>query len=159
VLTVRDATNADETEIREIVYSVLAEYGLSHDPDVTDADLADLEGNYRKRGGAFHVVLSDEGSIIGCAGLFPLSSAEAEVRKMYLLPAARGKGLGRLLLERLIADAGRLGYRSLVLETASVLREAIALYRSFGFSPAFRDHLSSRCDQAWELSLTADEDV
>jgi putative acetyltransferase len=137
---------------------VLAEYGLSPDPDGTDADLADLEGSYWERGGVFLVVLSNEESIIGCAGLFPLSSAEAEVRKMYLLPAARGKGLGGLLLERLIAEARRLGYRSVVLETASVLREAIALYRSFGFSPTRRDHLSSRCDQAWELSLTADAD-
>ena len=154
---IRDATNADEAEIREIVYSVLDEYGLSPDPDGTDADLADLEGNYWKSAGVFHVVLSDDGALVGCAGLLRLSSAEAEVRKMYLLPAARGRGLGRLLLERLVADARRLGYRSLVLETASVLGEAIALYRSAGFSPVSPDHLSARCDQAWKLVLSAGE--
>jgi putative acetyltransferase len=155
--TIRDATNADEGEVREIVYSVLAEYGLSNDPDGTDADLADLEGNYWERGGVFHVVVAEDGSTVGCAGLFRLSPTEAEVRKMYLRPAARGRGLGRLLLERLIADARRLGYRSLVLETASVLGEAIALYRSAGFAPVSRDHLSERCDQAWRLPLSPDE--
>ena len=138
---------------------MLAEYGLAPDPDGTDADLADLEGNYWKRGGVFHVVLSPDDSIVGCAGLFQLSSAEAELRKMYLLRAARGRGLGRLLLNQLIADARRLGYRRVVLETASVLAEAIALYRSAGFSPAPREHLSSRCDQAWMLSLSPNSEA
>ena len=89
---IRDASNADEAAIREVVYSVLAEYGLAPDPGGTDADLADLEGNYWNSGGVFHLVLSPEGSPVGCAGLFRLSSTEAELRKMYLLPAARGRG-------------------------------------------------------------------
>jgi putative acetyltransferase len=152
-LIIRDACNADEAAIREVVYSVLAEYGLAPDPGGTDADLADLEGNYWNSGGVFHLVLSPEGSAVGCAGLIRLSSTDAELRKMYLLPAARGRGIGRLLLRRLIADARRLGYRRVALETASVLTEAIELYRSAGFSPVSRDHLSPRCDQAWELCL------
>jgi putative acetyltransferase len=140
------------------VYSVLGEYGLAPDPGGTDADLADLEDNYWKSGGVFRVVLSPDGSIVGCAGLFRLSSVEAELRKMYLLPAARGRGIGRSLLRHLIADARRLGYRRVVLETASVLTEAIELYRSAGFSPVSRDHLPARCDQAWTLSLLPPED-
>jgi putative acetyltransferase len=132
---------------------VLAEYGLEPDPEGTDADLADLEASYWKNGGVFHVVESPDGVVVGCAGLLRLSAAEAELRKMYLLPAARGRGMGRLLLSRLLADARRLGYQRVVLETASVLTEAIELYRSAGFSPASRDHLSPRCDQAWKLSL------
>ena len=154
---IRDACNADEAAIREVLYSVLAEYGLAPDPGGTDADLADLEENYWKSGGVFHVVLSPDASIVGCAGLFRLSSEEAELRKMYLLPAARGRGIGKLLLLRLIADARRLGYQRVVLETASVLTEAIELYRSAGFSPVSRDHLSERCDQAWKLSLRPPE--
>ncbi|GAF77904.1 unnamed protein product [marine sediment metagenome] len=152
-LIVRDASNADQAAIREVVYSVLAEYGLAPDPGGTDADLADLENSYWRNDGVFHVVLSPEGSIVGCGGLFRLSAVEAELRKMYLLPDARGRGLGRRLLNRLIADARRLGYQHVVLETASVLTEAIELYRSADFSPVSRDHLSSRCDQAWRLSL------
>ena len=152
-LIVRDASNADQAAIREVVYSVLAEYGLAPDPGGTDADLADLENSYWRNDGVFHVVLSPEGSIVGCGGLFRLSAAEVELRKMYLLPDARGCGLGRRLLNRLIADARRIGYQHVVLETASALTEAIELYRSAGFSPVLRDHLSSRCDQAWRLSL------
>jgi putative acetyltransferase len=151
--SLREARNSDQEAIRELVYSVLAEYGLAPDPGGTDADLADLEGNYWKSGGVFHVVLSPEGSIVGCGGLFRLSSVAAELRKMYLLPAARGRGIGAGLLRRLLADARRLGYQRVVLETASVLTEAIELYRRAGFSPVSRDHLSSRCDQAWELFL------
>jgi putative acetyltransferase len=154
---IRDACNADEAAIREVLYSVLAEYGLAPDPEGTDADLADLEGSYWRSGGVFHVVVWSDGSIVGCAGLFRLSEVEAELRKMYLLPAARGRGIGGRLLLRLIADARRLGYQRLVLETASVLTEAIQLYRSAGFSPVSRDHLSPRCDQAWELSLQPPE--
>jgi putative acetyltransferase len=136
-----------------MLYSVLAEYGLAPDPAGTDADLADVEGSYWKNGGVFHVVLSPDGSIIGSAGLFRLNPEEAELRKMYLLPAARGRGIGKRLLGRLIADARCLGYQRVVLETASVLTEAIDLYRSAGFSPVSRGHLSPRCDQAWKLSL------
>jgi putative acetyltransferase len=158
-LIIRDASNADGAAIREIVYTVLEEYGLAPDPDGTDADLADLEGNYWKSGGVFRVVLSVEGSVVGCGGLFGVTSTEAELRKMYLLRAARGRGLGRLLLKQLIADARRLGYQRVVLETASVLAEAIALYRSAGFSPVPREHLSSRCDQAWMLSLSPNSEA
>ena len=95
------------------------------------------------------------GNIVGCGGLFPVSPDSVELRKMYLLPEARGKGLGKTLLTQLLAEARRLGYKRVVLETNSVLKEAIALYRSFGFAPVARDHLADRCDQAWELSLTS----
>jgi putative acetyltransferase len=151
---IRDARNEDESAIREVLDSVLAEYGLSSDPGGTDVDLADIEGNYLKSGGVFRVVLAPGGSILGCAGLFRLSEDEAELRKMYLLPPARGRGIGRRLLQELLSHARRLGYRRVSLETASVLTEAIALYRSAGFQPVSRIAPSSRCDQAWELSLT-----
>ncbi|MCR4296573.1 MAG: GNAT family N-acetyltransferase, partial [Elusimicrobia bacterium] len=78
---------------------------------------------------------------------------EAEVRKMYLLPETRGHGYGRELLRSLIDFARQAGFKRVVLETASVLKEAISLYRSFGFTPVQREHLASRCDQAYVLDL------
>ena len=63
-LRIRHASNADESAIREVVYSALAEYGLAPDPSGTDADLGDLDDHYWKNGGVFHVVVSPEGSIV-----------------------------------------------------------------------------------------------
>ena len=77
---------------------------------------------------------------------------------MYFLKQARGRGLGRRLLQDLIEAARARGYKRVTLETASVLKEAITLYRSVGFSPMTRCDLSSRCDQAYVLELTAGAD-
>ncbi|OHB80176.1 MAG: hypothetical protein A2Z25_02330 [Planctomycetes bacterium RBG_16_55_9] len=76
-----------------------------------------------------------------------------ELRKMYLHKAYRGKGLGRCLLEDALTRAKQLGFKTMVLETASVLKEAISLYKSYGFVEYTPDHLSSRCDQAYSLTL------
>lgn len=151
-LSLREATNADADDIRGLVFDVLEEYGLSSDPSGTDADLADIETNYMSAGGTFLVVTSDEG-IVGTLGLYPINAETCELRKMYLRPAVRGKGLGRRLLDDAIARTRALGFMRLELETAAVLREAISLYRKFGFRPVTSDQLSSRCDQAYALDL------
>ena len=150
----RDATNADCDAVRELVFAVLAEYGLKSDPGRTDADLSDIEQSYRARGGLFRVLESSDGSIIGAYGLYPMEDGTCELRKMYLRHQWRGQGLGRRLLDDALAQARRLGFARVVLETASVLKEAIALYERYGFAPYHPDHLSSRCDQAYLLELT-----
>jgi putative acetyltransferase len=154
---IRSAANADGPHVRAIVERVLREYGLAPSPGDTDADLADLEANYLDRGGAFWVVESPSG-VVGCAGLYPVDHETMELRKMYLLPEARGRGLGRRLLRSLVAEARARGAKRVVLETASVLREAIELYRSMGFVPVEREHLAARCDQGWVLDLDGADD-
>jgi putative acetyltransferase len=72
---------------------------------------------------------------------------------MYLHKVHRGKGLGKFLLEDALSKARQLGFEKMILETASVLKEAIALYKSYGFKEFMPDHLSSRCDQAYRLEL------
>jgi putative acetyltransferase len=149
----RTARSEDSAAIRALVESVLREYGLPFDAADTDADLADVQASYEDRGGVLYVVEAPAREIVGCGGLFPVSAGSVELRKMYLLPTARGRGLGKELLNRLLADARRLGYKRVMLETNSVLKEAIALYRRFGFVPVVRPHLAKRCDQTWELRL------
>jgi putative acetyltransferase len=149
----REAVPADGPSIRAVVFEVLRAYGLSPDPATTDADLEDINASYSARGGCFRVVVAATGDIVGCGGLYPVGESDAEIRKMYLLKQARGRGLGRKLLEDLIDIAKERGFRSIVVETASVLREAVALYRSTGFVPLERDHWASRCDQAYVLHL------
>jgi putative acetyltransferase len=152
-LRYRDAQRGEEAAVQALVANVLAEYGLAADPAKTDADLADLRASYFERGGVFRVLVAPDGVIMGCGGLYPLDAREAEIRKMYLAPLARGQGFGRTLLEDLVHCARERGYERVVLETASVLKEAIALYRSFGFVPFARSHIACRCDQAMALEL------
>lgn len=149
----RPATNADLEPIQDLVYGVLAEYGLKPDPASTDADLGDIEQSYFARGGAFHVLEAENGAIIGAYGLYRMDSDTCELRKMYLRREHRGHGLGKRLLDHALAQARERGFRRVVLETASVLKEAIALYESYGFRPYQPDHLSTRCDQAYRLEL------
>jgi len=148
----REATNQDKDAVRGIVFGVLSEYGLKPDPADTDADLEDLELSYFRRGGVFYV-LEDSGRIVGCGGLYRLDSGEFEIRKMYLQPEARGNGEGRRLLEKLLEDARDSRATRVVLETATVLVEAIALYERYGFQRIENPCLSSRCDQAYALDL------
>ena len=149
----RLASNEYREEVTRLVYGVLREYNIEPDPNVTDADLEDMEQSYFARGGTFFVLEDQDGSIIGACGLYPLENQTCELRKMYLDKSHRGKGLGRLLLDSALARARRLGFRRMTLETASVLKEAIALYESYGFAEYQPDHISARCDQAYFLQL------
>ena len=154
----REAVADDAGAIRAVVVAVMSEYGLSSDLDGNDGDLRDFIAAYRERGGSFRVVASIEGDIVGCGGLYPIDEQQAEIRRMYLLPHARGLGIGRKLLEDLIALATERHFERVVLETASVLKEAIALYRSRGFVPVARRGGAPlrQCDQAYALRLGSD---
>lgn len=149
----RLANNKDCDNIADLVYGILREYGLKPDPACTDADIKDIEYTYFSRGGTFFVLETEDGSIIGAYGLYPVEEHTCELRKMYLHEAHRGKGLGKFLLDDALSKAKQLGFERMVLETASVLKEAIALYESYGFVQYNPQHMSSRCDQAYLLEL------
>lgn len=151
-MELRPATNRDSGAIRELVFSVLAEYGLVPDPENTDRDLEDVETFYFSNGGYFGVVELG-GRLSATVGIARVDNQSCELRKMYTLPEVRGRGLGKELLKKAIEIAKDLGYQRMVLETASPLKEAIGLYTSHGFKPYYPSHLSDRCDQAFELNL------
>jgi putative acetyltransferase len=153
-LSLRSAKPSDCKAIEALVFGVLADYGLQGDPEGTDLDLADLDGAYLKSGGAFDVLIDEAGEVVGTVGLSRISDLTCELRKMYLARSARGQGEGRRLLLHALARAKQLGFRRIELETASVLREAIALYVAHGFKPFTPAHLSPRCDCAYYLELS-----
>ena len=150
----RPATNKDRNAVEKLVFGVLAEYGLTPDPAGTDSDLHDIQSTYHAAGGAFDVLVTSSDEIIGTVGLFRVSASICELRKMYLAPSARGQGQGRRLLEHALESAAALGFSSVVLETASVLREAVSLYERYGFRPFVSEHLAARCDAAYILTLS-----
>ncbi len=148
----RSATTNDEPAIRELVFSILESYGLKPSPQDTDADLYDLKGHYGDRGGDFSVMLDRE-QIIGTVAIHNMGNRVCELRKMYLDPGYRRRGLGKQLLEYSLAKARDLGFNRVTLETATALKEAVALYESYGFKRIEPEHLAPRCDIAMALEL------
>jgi len=152
-LQLRPACTEDSAACRALVNGVLAEFGLQPDPGGTDADLTDVVAHYAARGGDFAVLVNETGAVIGTCGLFPVASDVVELRKMYLLPAWRGRGHGRRLLDWALTRARELGFRHMTLETATVLQDAIALYERHGFQRACGGAHSCRCDLAYARDL------
>jgi putative acetyltransferase len=91
-------------------------------------ELASLPGNYI----ALLLAYAD-GKPLGCVGLRPFGAADGEMKRLYVRPAGRGRGIGRMLAERVIDEARRAGYRRVVLDTLATMAPAQALYRSLGF--------------------------
>lgn len=159
-LQLRPATDADGEAVRAVVFSVLREYGLQPDPAGTDLDLFRIEATYPRSGGAFAVLVDGAGTVVGTAGLKPVEAGgpgpepgTVELRKMYLLPAHRGRGWGKALFVWALAEARRLGFRRMTLETATVLREAIRLYERHGFRRLPVCPHAGRCDLVMEREL------
>lgn len=85
--------------------------------------------------GVFLVVRDEDGEAVACGGLVRFDATRAELKRMYVLPEARGRGLGRLVLEKLEAQARAFGYAGVVLETGDQSAAALALYSSSGYEP------------------------
>lgn len=97
-------------------------------------ELEHLAEEYGPPAGAFLLAVED-GVNVGCVGLRRLPGGAGEMKRLYALPGTRGRGVGRLLAKGIIAEARKLGYAALVLDTLSFMKEARALYASLGFKP------------------------
>ena len=85
---------------------------------------------------AGRLLLVVEGNVVlGCGGLRPIAPGVAEIKRMYLRPEARGRGLGRQLLEALLDAARNAEYQETRLDTDGLMPAAIGLYRTAGFRP------------------------
>jgi GNAT superfamily N-acetyltransferase len=81
------------------------------------------------------VIARLDGTAVGCGALRKLDDTSAEVKRMYVAPEVRGKGVARIVLEHLEGVGRELGVHRLVLETGIYQAEAIALYHKAGFEP------------------------
>ena len=115
------------------VRSVLeSEHGIAiQDPSESHLLFSDL-GDLLQPPSRLYLAIVDR-QPLGVAGIKHLDPSVAEITRMFVLPEARGHGVGRELMERLIADGVAGGYTVLRLETMTWMTEAVALYRKFGF--------------------------
>jgi ribosomal protein S18 acetylase RimI-like enzyme len=154
-VTVREvAAPSDVDEVRRLVLEYASAHADTPGVQHMHADAVALPGPYTPpRGGLW---LARAGEIgVGCVALRPLDDTTAEVKRMYVDPASRGTGVGRALLETLIAGARARGYRTLRLGTLEDMTVAQGLYRSLGFQPIERYRPDELIDtRFFELSLT-----
>jgi GNAT superfamily N-acetyltransferase len=96
-----------------------------------------------------------DGVAVGCGGICRFDETRAELKRMYVAPQSRGLGLGRRLLDALEAEARRLGYASVVLETGNLQPEALGLYTSSGYEriPCYEPYASRELSLCFEKSL------
>lgn len=129
---------ARSTSDREAVARLFEAYASSLGIDLSFQDfateLAVLPGKYAPPAGALLLARDEYGEPLGCVGLRPLEpNGCCEMKRLYVAPSGRGLGLGRALVDAIIAEAVRIGYREMRLDTLPSMTEAIALYRKAGF--------------------------
>jgi len=96
------------------------------------AELAALPGYYAPPGGRLLLAL-DGAEPAGCVALRPMEEGACELKRMYIRPQYRGRGLGRAIGQAVIAEARQIGYRLMRLDTADFLTVPRSLYTSLGF--------------------------
>ena len=136
MIIIRDLQKEDNPALAKVVKDTLAEFGANHPNTVYYDPTTDtlFEVFQTPRSKYFLAELNNK--IVGGGGIYPtdgLPPDTCELVKMYLLPEARGKGLGRTLIEKCIKAAAENGFKKIYLETMPELKQALSVYEKFGF--------------------------
>lgn len=123
----------DSAEARRLVAALDAHLSSLYSPDQRFGP--NLKPEHLAAGIGIFLVAREGSRAIGCGALRRLDGTTAEVKRMYVEPAARGRGVGAAVLQGLESAARELGVDRLVLETGIYQAEAIGLYRRAGFRP------------------------
>jgi len=131
---IEPSTEADWGDARRLV----EEYAGSLEVDLSFQDfpreVEHLADEYGPPDGAFLLAV-EAGRAVGCVGLRRLTLRDGEIKRLYVIPACRGRGLARELAQRILAVARQRGYSRLLLDTLPSMQAAQSLYRSLGFRP------------------------
>ncbi len=136
MILIRDLRKEDNRQLSKIVKDTLAEFGANHPNTVYYDPTTDTLFEVFQTPRSKYFLAEIDGEMVGGGGIYPtdgLTTDTCELVKMYLLPRARGHGLGRMLIEKCIQAAADLGYKKIYLETMPELKKAMSVYEKFGF--------------------------
>ena len=124
---------AQVAQARELFVEYAQSLGMNLCFQNFEQELADLPGSYAPPEGRL-LLAEYAGQLAGCIALHKWEADICEMKRLYLCPAFRGKGLGRLLAETIIAEARTIGYQRMRLDTIGpIMKEAVEMYRRLGF--------------------------
>jgi ribosomal protein S18 acetylase RimI-like enzyme len=120
-------------QARELFLEYANSLGFSLCFQSFEKELAGLPGEYAPPTGRLLLAEYDR-QLAACVALHKLEDSICEMKRLYLRPKFRGQGLGRVLADRIIAEARQIGYRRIRLDTVEpVMKDAVAMYRKIGF--------------------------
>lgn len=135
-IVIRDIRPSDNPTLAHIVRSTLAEFGANHPNTVYYDPTTDALYELFQKDRAIYFVAEVKGKMVGGGGIYPTDGLDidtCELVKMYLLPEARGLGLGKTLIQKCIDTAREKGFTKIYLETMPELKQALKVYEKFGF--------------------------
>ena len=131
--TIRSAFSTEDFAIvRQLFREYQAELGIDLCFQGFAAEVEGLPGDYAPPSGRLLLALRDDVAV-GCVALRAVDGTRCEMKRLYLRPGARGSGVGRALVERLLSEARAEGYGEVVLDTLPSMAEAQRMYERFGF--------------------------
>ena len=136
-IIIRTIEPGDDVILARIIRDTLTEFKANKPGTVYFDETTDHLSDVFKASGSIYFVVELAGTILGGAGIYPTENLDAgtcELVKLYLVANARGKGIGKLLMEKCIAAAKALGYKKIYLETMPELTVAIPMYEKSGFT-------------------------
>ena len=138
------AASAEEiAAIRALFTEYGASLGFSLCFQSFEQELATLPGKYAPPPGRLLLARASNGDFLGCVALRPLDSETCEMKRLYTRPEARGAGVGKALVDAVIAAAREIGYTRMRLDTIpSIMASAVKMYRGLGFReiPAYTEN-------------------
>ena len=150
---VRRAGPPDHEGVTRELAAYLAFLGEELDPDGIDHDVANWQGEYDGIAGVMLVVVDPAGHVVGTAAVRRLEPGVIELKRMWLRPACRGRGIAPVLMDRCLEEARTLGARVLRLDSERRLEAAVRLYRGYGFEEIPDYNRNPRADVWMELRL------
>ena len=131
--TLQVESSAQIAVVRELFLEYANSLGFSLCFQSFDQELASLPGDYAPPDGRLLLATSN-GYPAACVALHKLAPEICEMKRLYVRPQFRGKGFGRELAERVVAEARQIGYKKIRLDTVEpVMTTAVAMYRKLGF--------------------------